>query len=553
MNGKTSFRNPFVIGGPVDTRSFFGRDREVTQVLDTVSHPSRGSVSIIGERRIGKTSLLHYVSAPDVIRRWNLDQTHSVFLYKDRGSIVPFSATRFWQSILKDFSKELRGRQLDSALSSSVVRLARADQITCNDIEDLFEDLDRANLLLVLLLDEFEYLIHRDSPEHEALTRDFLPGLRALINQPERVLSLIVATRQPLAELCDHIQFVGSPFFNNFVNVNLRPFSVREAEGFIDQMLADTGMVFSQKDKELVFDLGGTHPLLLQAAASCIFNEKLSYGQVDTMAVQRRFTDLVQRHFKDLWKCSQPRHFEDLWKCSQPQKEILMLLAHDNELAPTRLAQWKRERDLLENRGLITCQSEGNYRIFSTSFKQWLIDNLYDLDDGRWQVVLESPPATVSRPAVFPERGIKHLVFISYSRKDEQEKEALVTHMRVLEQGAVSFKVWSDDCIAGGEQWEPAIEEAISSAKVAILLVSANFLTSDFITRREVPELLRRRAGEGLRVIPVIARPCAWQRIDWLKAMNVRPKNGDPIWKGQFCAEEELVKIAHEVATLVQC
>jgi TIR domain-containing protein len=229
-----------------------------------------------------------------------------------------------------------------------------------------------------------------------------------------------------------------------------------------------------------------------------------------------------------------------------------MLLARDNELAPTRLAQWKHERDLLEKHGLITCHSDGSYRIFSTSFKQWLMDNLYDLDDGRWQVILESPIATVSRPAVFPERAIKHLVFISYSHKDEQEKEALLTHVRVLEQGAGLLNVWSDDRIAGGEQWEPAIEEAISSAKVAILLVSANFLTSDFITRREVPELLRRREREGLRVIPVIARPCAWQHIGWLAAMNVRPKNGNPIW-GQFYAEEELVKIAHEVATLVQC
>jgi TIR domain/NMT1-like family len=174
-------------------------------------------------------------------------------------------------------------------------------------------------------------------------------------------------------------------------------------------------------------------------------------------------------------------------------------------------------------------------------------------DDGRGQAMLKSPTASVSRPAVFPERAIKHLVFISYSRKDEQEKEALLTHLRVLEQGAVLIKVWSDDRIAGGEQWKPAIEEAISSAKVAILLVSENFLTSDFINRKEVPKLLQRRAGEGLRVIPVIAKPCAWQHIDWLAAMNVRPKNGNPIWKGQSCVEEELVKIADEVAALVQC
>lgn len=85
-------------------------------------------------------------------------------------------------------------------------------------------------------------------------------------------------------------------------------------------------------------------------------------------------------------------------------------------------------------------------------------------------------------------------------------------------------------------------------ARLAILLVTANFLTSKFILGREVPELLRRRKDEGLWIVPVIAKPCAWLRVKWLAEMNVRPKNGMAVWRdGGTHVDEELARIADEV------
>jgi predicted nucleotide-binding protein len=98
-------------------------------------------------------------------------------------------------------------------------------------------------------------------------------------------------------------------------------------------------------------------------------------------------------------------------------------------------------------------------------------------------------------------------VFISYSHKDEVWKERLQTQLTVLErQGLLS--VWEDRQIAGGDEWYPEIEQAIESAQVAILLISADFLGSKFILGKEVPPLLERRKKEGLRVIPLILKPC---------------------------------------------
>jgi hypothetical protein len=146
----------------------------------------------------------------------------------------------------------------------------------------------------------------------------------------------------------------------------------------------------------------------------------------------------------------------------------------------------------------------------------------------------------------------KPIVFVSYSHKDEQEKNLLVSHLKVAENtGAI--KLWVDDDIPAGADWYAEVKQAIERARVVMLLVSANFLTSDFILREEVPAVLKRRAAEGLTVFPVIAKACAWNTVGWLAAMNVRPKNGRPIWSGTGSRiDEDLARITHEVIEVVQ-
>lgn len=143
-------------------------------------------------------------------------------------------------------------------------------------------------------------------------------------------------------------------------------------------------------------------------------------------------------------------------------------------------------------------------------------------------------------------------IFISYSHKDEAEKDKLLSHLGVLESVGL-VDVWNDDQIGAGADWEPEISQAMAYARVAILLITANFLTSDFILGREVPTLLHRRQSEGLTVFPVIAKACAWRMVDWLTKMNVRPKNGRPVWSDRGShIDEDLAAIAEEVARIIK-
>ena len=156
----------------------------------------------------------------------------------------------------------------------------------------------------------------------------------------------------------------------------------------------------------------------------------------------------------------------------------------------------------------------------------------------------QSPVAAQEKPTTRPS------VFISYNHKDEGEKERLLLHLGVLHD---VIDLWSDDRIEAGADWEAEIVKAIAHAKVAILLITANFLTSDFILGKEIPSLLGEHKHKGLIVFPVIARACAWRRVDWLRRINVRPKNGRPVWSDAGShIDEDLAAIAEEVAAIIE-
>jgi serine/threonine protein kinase len=88
-------------------------------------------------------------------------------------------------------------------------------------------------------------------------------------------------------------------------------------------------------------------------------------------------------------------------------------------------------------------------------------------------------------------------VFISYSHKDEKWMDKFSTHLKILQQ-TDRLEVWSDKTIQAGENWQLKIDEAISRARVALLLASADFFASEFICNEELPKILKKHQDEGL-------------------------------------------------------
>lgn len=145
---------------------------------------------------------------------------------------------------------------------------------------------------------------------------------------------------------------------------------------------------------------------------------------------------------------------------------------------------------------------------------------LYDKEDldatGIFPQLLHALRRAVETPALLMADAAEFVagpgsVFLSYSHRDSLYVERLLVHLRPLErQGLISL--WADTRLSAGERWRTEIESAVSRARVAVLLVSPDFLDSEFILTQELPQLLARAAQEGTVILPIIVRPCRFAR-----------------------------------------
>ena len=125
-------------------------------------------------------------------------------------------------------------------------------------------------------------------------------------------------------------------------------------------------------------------------------------------------------------------------------------------------------------------------------------------------------------------------VFFSYAHEDEGLRDDLAKQLKLLErQGVIS--AWHDRQIVAGSEWGSAIDTHLDSAQVILLLISPDFLNSDYCWDIEVKRAMERHEAGEARVIPVILRPVDyWQEASFGK-LQALPTNAKPVtkWENQ--------------------
>lgn len=149
--------------------------------------------------------------------------------------------------------------------------------------------------------------------------------------------------------------------------------------------------------------------------------------------------------------------------------------------------------------------------------------------------------------------GTPAALFYSYSHKDETLRDELETHLSPLRREGI-IRSWHDRRIGPGKDLEHEINSHLEEANVILLLVSPDFVASDYCYSKEVARALERHQAGEVRVVPVILRPVDWKKLPFGKLLAL-PKDAYPVTKWQN-RDEAFLDVAqgirHAVAELRQ-
>jgi internalin A len=114
-------------------------------------------------------------------------------------------------------------------------------------------------------------------------------------------------------------------------------------------------------------------------------------------------------------------------------------------------------------------------------------------------------------------------LFYSYSQKDETLRNELETHLKLLQRQGL-LETWHDRQIEVGEEWKQKIDDNLERADIILLLVSADFIASDYCYKKEMQRAMERHEHDEARVIPVIVRDVNWHTAPFAR-LQVLPKD----------------------------
>lgn len=137
--------------------------------------------------------------------------------------------------------------------------------------------------------------------------------------------------------------------------------------------------------------------------------------------------------------------------------------------------------------------------------------------------------------------------FVSYSHKDERYRQSLDISLAQLRRDHL-ISVWHDRKILPGQKWDQEIDENLNSAALVLLLVSPDFLASEYAYTREMSRALERRKSGSAIVVPIILRPSDWKNSP-LKYLQALPE-GHPVsrWPNR---DEAWLNVAHGLRQLI--
>ena len=304
-------QNPYGSKGMLrDHSMFFGRVDTLRHIYSEIR--DRQCLSLIGSRRIGKSSILGLLTLPELQKRLGYDLSHCLFAFIDLEERVQETVEDFFGYVMKQLV----------AQSQAKVSLQAPQTKDADTFRNFLDEIVSEGRHPVLLLDEFDSITTNPRFDYS-----FFSLLRAQANAGK--ISYITASKDPLDKVC-HEDIHGSPFFNLFSSHELGPLSQQEAIELITHPSHRAGNPFTPPEVEWILKQGGRHPFFLQRTCYYLFEQKNSDGSaVDLKHVAQQVYAQLLPHFKYTWE-HMDRHQQELlqWEARREQASQRRLPAY---------------------------------------------------------------------------------------------------------------------------------------------------------------------------------------------------------------------------------
>ncbi len=212
-------------------------------------------------------------------------------------------------------------------------------------------------------------------------------------------------------------------------------------------------------------------------------------------------------------------YFEKYLKTNSRKEEVILLKSRLNQIERNERLGVISQTDILIERNRIT-----NYLLVLLEEVQLIEDN--------------------------SEEGSHGLnVFISYSHKDKLFKDDLDKHLQPLKRQKI-IDVWYDSEILPGYEWEHEIKRNLENSEVILLLVSPDFLASEYCYSDEMYEALERNHNGDLKVIPILIRECDWRNTPFAN-LQFFPSNAKPITKFKN-RDEAFMNVVSHIKSIIE-
>lgn len=456
--------NPYVSRGPVRLpEMFFGRTDQLTEIAAFMR--GNQSISIVGPRKIGKTSLLFHLMRPAVRESLGLGPEY-LMAYLD-CEVLGESPT---DEIFGLFAAELSA-SLESAGQPPEPTLDRVqEKPTRLAFESAVRKLNQRGIRVVLILDEFERLSVNPN-----LDVNFFNALRSAAGRYQ--LIFITASARALidltyAERSENI--LSSPFFNIFAPLFLGLLPDSEAAALIMGPSAAAGVPFPAEMGEFIYDLVGGHPLALQVACFHAFDSPNQPDQVEEATLRE-----LNAHFQYYWR-----------NLSPIEQDTLRRLGEAATHASTDTTLRTVLRDLVQKSLLVA--ENGTYRYPSRAWHDYVLAQ-------------NTPPPVVSRTGAMMPLGaqIGPYEILNLLGRGGMAEVYLARHTRL--ERTVALKVLSPN-LATDEDFRRRFERearAIAALKHPNIVGvfdfgehdSAYYMVMEYISGQTLAALLRGRGA----------------------------------------------------------